>query len=258
MRRFFFLLVFSSLLIFADKKSWLQSPKSIIQRPFIWAEERIFVGYQKVAGLFPISDWRRAETEIQRLEGELRQMAVAQNDLNSCREENERMRKLLGAPLPPKWKFLDAKVIGQVSGQMRINKGEKEGVKKDSNIISENILVGKVVSVGEHDSWVQLVSSPESKIPIVVKRSRPPAGGGVQARGLLLSERGNLRLDRVLQSEDIQKGDLVVTSGEAGWLPDLLIGQVVEVLPKTPEVYQKAKVTPLVDYDKLRIVFIVL
>lgn len=243
MRRFFFLLVFSSLLIFADKKIWLQSPKSIIQRPFIWAEERIFAAFQKTKS--PPADF----------EEKLRQLAVSQNDLNACREENEKMRKLLGAPLPPKWKFLDAKVIGQVSGQMRINKGEKEGVKKDSNIISENILVGKVVSVGEHDSWVQLVSSPESKIPVVVKRSGSP---GVQARGLLLSERGNLRLDRVLQSEDIQKGDLVVTSGEAGWLPDLLIGQVVEVLPKTPEVYQKAKVTPLVDYDKLRIVFIVL
>jgi len=50
----------------------------------------------------------------------------------------------------------------------------------------------------------------------------------------------------------------VVTSGEEGWLGDLVIGQVEEVLPKSAEVYKKAKVTSLVDYQKLRIVFLVI
>lgn len=240
-----FLVFLSLFLIFADKKSWLQSPKSLLQRPFIWAEERIFSS---------LSDWQRPQQEVQRLEGELRQMAVEQNQLAACQEENEKMRKLLGAPLPPKWKFLDARVIGLVSGQMRINKGEEEGIKKDANVISENILVGKVVDVGVHDAWVQIVSSPATKIPVVVKKV---GSSGIQARGLLITQGGELILDRVLQSEDIRKGDLVVSAGEAGWLPELLIGTIKEVLPKSPEVYQKAKVESLIDYDKLRIVFVV-
>ncbi|PJC75981.1 hypothetical protein CO010_03935, partial [Candidatus Shapirobacteria bacterium CG_4_8_14_3_um_filter_39_11] len=53
------------------------------------------------------------------------------------------------------------------------------------------------------------------------------------------------------------KGDLVITSGEENWLPDLLIGQIEEVLPKTAELYQTARVSALLDYQKLRIVFIV-
>ena len=164
------------------------------------------------------------------------------------------MRKLLGAPLPPQWKFMDARVIGLVSGQLRINKGQSEGVKDGANVIYENILVGKVVSLGVHDAWVQTVSSAESKIPVVVKKI---GSSGIQARGLLVWQGNELILDRVLQSEDIQKGDLIVTAGEADWLPELLIGTIAEVSPKTPEVYQKAKVEPLIDYGKLRIVFVV-
>lgn len=242
LRRFLFLLFFSLFLIFADKKDWLNLPKSLVQRPLIWTEERIFTAFRKTKEAPLVS------------EEKLRQLAVSQNDLLACQEENEKMRKLLGAPLPPKWKFMDARVIGQVNGQLRIDKGQAEGVKEGANIISENILVGKVVNLGANDAWAQMVNSPESKIPVVVKK---PGSAGVQARGLLIGQGGGLLLDRVLQSEDIQKGDLVVSSGEADWLPELLIGTIAEVLPKTAEVYQKAKVEPLVDYDKLRIVFAV-
>lgn len=240
------MLLLSLFLIFVDKKSWLNLPKSFIQRPFIWVEERIFSAFQKTGEAPTVS------------EEKLRQLAVSQNDLNSCREENEKMRRLLGAPLPAKWKFMDARVIGQVNGQLRINKGQVEGVKDRANIIYENILVGKVMNLGVHEAWAQMVSSPESKIPVVVKRASPPVGGGIQARGLLIGQGGQLILDRVLQSEDIQKGDLVVSAGEADWLPELLIGTIKEVLPKTAEVYQKARVEPLADYGKLRIVFMVL
>lgn len=242
MRRFLFLLLLSLFLILADQKNWLNSPKSLLERPFIWAEERIFAAFRKTEEISPVFG------------DELRQLAVEQNQLMACQEENEKMRKLLGAPLPAKWKFMDAKVLGQVNGQLRIDKGQAEGVKEGANIISENILVGKVVNLGANDAWAQMVTSSESKIPVVVKK---PGSAGVQARGLLIEQGGKLILDRVLQSEDIQKGDLVVTSGEADWLPELLIGTIAEVSPKTPEVYQKAKVEPLIDYGKLRIVFVV-
>lgn len=247
MRRFLFLVLLSLLLILIDKKGWDQGPKSLIERPFVWAEERIFAAFRKTEEAPVLS------------EEKLRQLAVAQNDLQSCQEENTQMRKLLGAPLPPQWKFLDARVIGLVAGRLRINKGQTEGVKDQSMVVSENILVGKVVSLGANDAWVQTVASSESKIPVVVKRPFDSAQGkaGIQARGLLIFQNSELILDRVLQSEDIQKGDLIVTAGEAGWLPDLLIGHIAEVLPKTAAVYQKAKVEPLIDNSKLRIVFVV-
>lgn len=181
-------------------------------------------------------------------------MAADQNQLATCLEENERLKKLLGAPLPPNWKFIEAKVIG-ISEKMRLDRGKHDGIKEGMVVISENILVGRVVAVQESTSLVQLVSDPNSKIPVIVKRAN---SAGIQARGLLLGQYGEkLVLDRILQSEGVQKGDLVVTSGEEEWLADLLIGQIEEVAPQTAEVYKRAIISPLIDYQSLRIVFLV-
>ena len=252
-----FLIFLSGLLFFFDKKNWLKSPKKLIESPIIKAEEEIFRSYQGflegAGGFFH----RPNETEIMSLTGEIRQLAIQQNQLDSCLEENERMRKLLGTPLPAKWKFIMSSVIGVVP-DLKIDKGQNDGVKEGMMVISDNILVGKVIGVSESLSRVQRMDSEGVKIPVVAKKIGSPTGEGVQARGLLVSDGGQLILDRVLQNEDIQKSDLVVTSGEADWLPDLLIGRIEEVLPKTADVYRKARITPLVDYQSLRIVFIVL
>ena len=159
------------------------------------------------------------------------------------------MRRLLGAPLPAKWKFLPAKVMGN-GEKIRIDKGEKDGVKKGMIVVSENILVGRIVSLTQKSSLLELPISPGVILPVVVKRA---GNKGIQARGILQQSGGNLVLSEVLQSEDIQKGDLVVTVGDENLLPDLLIGQITDVLPKSAEVYQKARVKPLLEYDKLRL-----
>jgi len=202
----------------------------------------------------PIFRGKALEKEVLRLQGELQRLSVEQNQLSSCLEENERMRKLLGAPLPAKWKFLPAKVTG--SGEkIRIDKGEKDGVRTGMIVVSENILVGKVVDVGEESSLLETPLTPKLSLQVVIKRA---GGKGIQARGILRPAGGNLVLSEVLQSEDIQKGDLVVSSGDENWPTDLLIGQISDVLPKSAEVYQKARVKPLLEYDKLRIVFVII
>lgn len=239
---FFLLGLLSLLFLFFDYRGWLKTVRGGLERPVLGIEEKIY-------GFF--TSHRQPEEEILKLEGKLRQMAVDQNQLASCLEENEKMKKLLGAPLPPSWKFLPAKVVG-LSTQMRLDKGEKDGVKQGVMVVSENILVGRVSSVETHSCLVTLPITPNIKIPVVVKSAQ-----GVQARGILTSLPGQkLLLDKVLQEEDIQPGDLVVTGGE--WLPDLVIGQIEEVLSETAAIYKKARVSPLVDYHALRIVFIVI
>jgi len=258
-KREFFLLIFLCLfslgLFLGDKKGWLKKPRGFLERPVLAAQERIYgLKVWVDTQLQPIFRGRALEKEVGRLQLELQRLAVDQNQLSSCLEENEKMRKLLGAPLPAKWKFLPAKVIG--SGEkMRIDKGEKDGVKPGMMVVEENILVGKVEKVGLENSLVLLPTSSGQKIPVLIRR---PGKTGVQARGLLEAFGGGLVLDKVLQTEDIQKGDLVVSAGDEDWLLDLVIGQVTEVLPKSAQIYQKAQVRPLVEYDDLRIVFVII
>lgn len=251
----FLLLIFISLvLFFFDQKGWLMSVRGVVERPILAIEKEIYdFKLSSYRAIKPLSYWRSSEKEIMRLQGQLGQLAVENGQLSTCLEENERMRALLGAPLPPQWKFLPAKVVG-ISEKMRLDKGRRDGVEKEMMVVSENILVGKIVSVQETSALVQLPTDINSKIPVVVKK---PGGSGIQARGLLVAQSGNLILDQVLQSEDIRRGDLVLTTGEAGWLPDLLIGQIEEVLGREAAIYKKARVVPLVDYQSLRIVFVI-
>ena len=257
---FFFLLFLSLILLFLDGRGWLVGVRGVLERPVLGLEGRFYSFRLSLAGPWrTFSYWRQGEEELFRLQTELQRLAVDQNQLTSCFQENERMKQLLGAPLPPNWKFMPVKVIG-ISDQMRIDKGESEGVEKGMMVVSENILVGRVAAVSRDYSLIDLVVTPGVKIPVVVKQPHSAKVSlGVQARGLLTGQSGQkLILDRVLQGEDIRRGDLVMSAGEAGWLPDLVIGQIEQVLPKTAAIYQKAQVRPLVDYWRLEIVFVVI
>lgn len=251
---FLILLFFSLLFFLLNRQSWFLKAKNVFSFPLVWTEGRILSGYQGLKDNLSSSGQSDQEKKILLLEGRLRQLAVEQNQFSSCLEENEKIKKLLGSPLPPKWQFLEARVIGQ--GEfLKIDKGRKEGVNEGMMIVSENILIGKVVVMEENFSLVERIDNPNIKIPVVVKK---PGQNSVQARGLLFGQSKNkLILDRVLQGEMIQKGDLVVTSGEEGWLSELLLGQVEEILPKSAEIYQRAKVASLLDLENLRIVFVV-
>ncbi len=251
---FLALVLLSFLLFWFDKQSWISPLFALIRKPINKTEESFFNSYRYFSSFFSFSGRKASEKKIINLEGKLHYLALDQNELTSCLEENKRIKRLLGASLPIKWKFMEAKVIG-VSEKMKIARGKRDGLEEGVNVISEDVLVGKVVFVDEDSSLVQLVNDPSSKIPVVVKR---PKMAGFQARGLLFGQSGKtLLLDRVLQAEFIQKGDLVVSSGDEGWLPDLLIGQIEEVSPKSAEVYQKASVSPLVNYRGLSLVFLV-
>lgn len=253
---FFLLLLFISLFLFLlDNFGWLSGVKGLVQKPFLVLERPIYLVNQSVSHSVKSLASGDNSQQIIELQIQLRQLAVDQNQLTTCLEENEHLKRLLGAPLPSDWQFQMARVIG-LTEKMRIDRGVTSGIKEGMNVVSENIYVGQVVVVNERDSLVQLPNDPNAKIPVGVKQ---PGSSGIHARGLLVGQfGGKLLLDRVLQEEDIRQGDLVITSGEEGYLPDLVIGQIKEVIKGTAEVYQQAIVSPLVNYSSLRFVFVVI
>ncbi len=251
----FLILIFLSFLFFwFDKQDWLSPVFALFRKPLNKVEESFFGAYKNASSLFSLTNRKAMEEKIVELEGKVRYLSSEENELSSCLEENERIKRLLGASLPIKWHFMEARVVG-VAEKMKIARGKKDGLKKGQNVVSEDILVGRILSVDEETSLVQLVNDLTSKIPVEVKR---PGLAGSQAKGILFGQSGNnLLLDKVLQAEFIQKGDLVVTTGDEGWLSGLLIGEVREVSPKSAEVYKRANVSPLINYQGLSVVFIV-
>lgn len=199
------------------------------------------------------------------------QMAALQAQISALKSENASMRRLLGSPLPSNWKFQPATVIGRYSSSgLQIDKGEKDGIKKGMAVVSENVLVGKVIWTGEHFSKILLPSSADSKILVVTRPfsteptpsvtpdpSLSVASTQVKAKGLLIGQGSKASLEQVLVQDSLVEGDLILTAGDQDLPPNLLIGKVGTVSKKEGDLYQKAEVDLLLNPNQLETVFTV-
>lgn len=177
-----------------------------------------------------------------------REIAVLEFEVGKLKSENEALLKQLEAPLPPDLELIPARVIG-MSRFVYIDKGRRDGVDKGNAVLAEEILVGQVIELGEATAKVRLLMDSESKIPVRTSKG---------ALGLLVGKEGkNLRLEKILQREELGEGDLVGTSGDGGFPADLLIGKVSSLLSSEKEVYKSAEVEPGIGYGRLRYVFVV-
>ena len=172
--------------------------------------------------------------------------------LKKLEEENKTLREQLGAKVAAKDLILAA-IIGTdplfTNSQFILDKGKGDGVKEGSLVILKDILIGQIASVGSSTSNVRLLNDPETKIPAVSE-----AG----AKGILEGEFGTkIALVQVAQSAELKEGQIVFTSGEAGFPEGLVLGKIVKVSKNPAELFQKAAVEPLVPFGSLDFMFII-
>ena len=172
-------------------------------------------------------------------------------------DENRDLRKQLQAPLPPTYNFIPSIVISkqieESRAEMLVAAGSDEGIEADMPVVSEQILIGLVSETTPRLSHIKLLSDPEKKIAVKTDKG---------AQGLVMGspELGDVTkvyLDRVLQSESLSVGDRVSTSGEDGLPPNLLIGEVSEIITQSRDPFQKAVVKMTIDPTVLKRVFVV-
>lgn len=235
MRSFLILLILSCFLIITSGniKKYLGSLETLT----LSAKKAVYTSRQN------LGKETYKDEEIEKLK---RENEVFKNKINSLTAENESFRKLLQAPLPSSWEFIPASVIG-FSRYLSIDKGEEDGVKIGNVVISENILVGKVISVTPKTAKVILPQDPQIKIPVRTENG---------SRGEVSGQFGTkIVLENVLQKESLEEGERIITSGEE-YPAGLLLGKVTKVIFDEREPYKKAELTPLLDYDKLTTVFV--
>lgn len=168
-------------------------------------------------------------------------------------KENNNMRKLLGAPLPSKWHFLPAKIIGKDNKDYIIDQGKTEGVILGQAVMGESYFAGKISFVGENISRFSSFDNPNLKIAVYLKK---PEKETIVGRGLLRNEAGKIVIDQILTEENVAVGNLVFTAGENFIPADIMIGSVSKV-GKISSVFQKAEIFPQVNQETLQTVFLV-
>lgn len=149
------------------------------------------------------------------------------------------------------YNLLAARPIG-LSRYLKIDKGVSSGVKVGQPVVFKDNLIGKIIEVSTTASLVQLLTDPDSKAAAF---SQNIDG---KAKGILVGQFGTeVMLDKILQEEKINEGDLVYSEGLEGFLPrGLVLGKVAKVVVVENEVFKQAKVQPIFNISDLELVFV--
>lgn len=164
-------------------------------------------------------------------------------------QENEALRSLLHYKDDVGSAFVSARVIADSGSAfvrtVLLNAGASDGITRDQAVITGSGLVGRIVETGHRAARVLLLTDLNSRIPVVLERSRHRAilGGDNSETAFL---------DLVPENAVVSPGDRIVTSGHGGLFPPgLPIGVVASVSEGD------IRVTPFADFSRLEYVRVV-
>lgn len=199
-------------------------------------------------------------TQVLRLRAELAKAKTSQILLVDAQKENAELKRLLHVT-----EYLEGPkpLLGQIIGRtgtplsrvIRLDIGKQNGVNRGDAVISEQGVVGQVIAVGQHACDVLLVTDSSSAIDVVVQRSR--ARGIV--RGKSNTNRYGIRIEDFDRLQDVQVGDVVVTSGIGAKFPEgVPVGQITKVIKTNDGVYLQAELKPFTEFARMEHVLVLL
>lgn len=197
--------------------------------------------------------------EYERVRAENTRLREANQKLAANAVENRRLRRLLQLRDQLPGAVLSAQVIGKDPpppfrvARVRLDRGERERVRPGMPVVTADGLVGQVRRAWGRYSDVLLIADRSSAVDVIVQRS--------SARGMLKGTGGDdqytCRLEKIAREDEVQAGDLVVTSGFGQLFPaGIVVGRVQEVLKGEYGLYQEAVVVPAVQFSRLEEVLI--
>lgn len=148
------------------------------------------------------------------LEQEMKIARVRLAEAEAVKQENARLKAVLGLASEDAKPVAVARLIGSTSSSARrlgyISAGSNQGVKPGMPVTSPMGLVGRVLEVGTESARVMLLTDSESMVP--VRRATDNVVAFAEGRS-----DGSLRLRLInLGINPIKKGDVFVTSGAGG------------------------------------------
>ncbi|HLK10031.1 MAG TPA: rod shape-determining protein MreC [Candidatus Binatia bacterium] len=227
--------------VFVEVLSLPQRPVAALNRA-LWHAER------SVVDLF------RARQEVVALRARVRTLEQDTARLGELEQENARLHALVDLRETLRGNVVAAHVVGRDAGTLSrtlvIDRGERDGVAKGAAVLAPSGVVGHVFLAAPDAARVLLITDHNSGVDAVVQRTR--------ARGIVEGQvDGGCMLKFVKRTEDVQVGDLIVTSGVDGIFPKgLPVGRVTAVDKRGQGLFQSVEVTPAVDPSALEEVLV--
>ena len=228
---------------------WVVTATSPFERSGAW-------GVDKVRGVwghyFALRSTSR-ENEALRIENDALKLTIAQ--LQTKAAEADRLAALLNfrqahAEVP----MVGARVIaaspGNASQTIEIDRGERDGIKRNMAVITPDGAVGKVIESYRDAAQVLLLTDKDSGAGAMLVGSRVQSPVGGTGDPLLV-------MKYVPTDEEVKVGEKLVTSGMDKIFPrDIPLGTVAEVKPGNP--FKQIRVQPAAKMDRLETVIVLL
>ena len=156
------------------------------------------------------------------------------------------------------YKYISAKVISNSTNKrnnfLMINKGSVQGIQNHMGVIIGNKIVGQVVSVSSHFSWIMSMLNKDSRISGKFKKNNQLVN--VEWNG------GNYRNGQVKEIPKhvvIIKGDTIITSGNSDIFPEgLLIGTISGFTNAQDENFNNGEILFSTDFNSLGYVEVII
>lgn len=180
--------------------------------------------------------------------------------LQGILQQNARLTKLVGFKQQrPIYRLEPARVVAaDMSPFFRVLRlrieAETDNIEPEMPVVSSDGVVGRIERVSGRYCDVMLTVDPRSKIDIMTQLNR--------SRGILSgtgeNDRYEAQISYLLRRDEVEQGELVVTSGRAGTFPkELPVGRITSIDTKSFGLYQKVTVEPMVDFSRLEEVYII-
>lgn len=157
-----------------------------------------------------------ASDRIKELEKKVADQELELTRLKEEARDTRKLRALLGLKQSLSRRTIGADVITRDPdnwfSQVTLDKGFEDHVRKLSAVITNQGVVGQVISTGPHTSVVRLLTDPDQKIGVLVQRTNTP--------GVLSGRKKELpSIDFVPVGSAIEVGDKVTCLGKGGVFP---------------------------------------
>lgn len=184
------------------------------------------------------------------LEEQYKNLLAENNQLQALVKENEQLKQLLDFKKEKNQQLVVAKILNRDPfnrNLLTITVGEDNGLKIGQAVVVNNgLMVGKIIAVNKDSAQVRLLTDSFSRLAVQTEKLARVSGLMTGSLGL------GMNLDYIPQDEDLKKGDLIVTSDLEPLIPaGLIVGRVETVDYSQEELFKKASLSPLIDYNTL-------
>ncbi len=218
------------------------------------------VGFSLYRRLKDHENLQEAEAEKQSLQEQVDTLTEENNILKQNAAELTRLRELYRLDQEYlQYSKVAARIIAKDTENwfqvFRIDKGSKDGIRVDQNVIANGGLVGIVTDVGLNYATVRSIIDDESRVSCMGLQSSDTC---IVAGDLTMYEQGRLRITDMSKDAPIQDGDRIVTSNiSSKFVPGILVGYAVDISEDEKHLMKNGYLIPAADFDDMSEVLVI-